>query len=56
MEKLQAENKALADTFNERLDSADRELKQNNETLRADIAKCAPDKPPHPRQHACVMP
>ncbi len=40
-ERLQTENAALSDTFNDRLDAADRELKQNNETLLADIARCA---------------
>lgn len=38
-ERVQAENEALSKTFNERVDAADRELKQNNESLCADIAR-----------------
>lgn len=38
-ERLQRENKALADTFNARIDAADRELKVNNDALRADVAR-----------------
>ncbi len=36
---MQSENEALSKMFNERVDAADRELQQNNESLRADIAR-----------------